>query len=144
MAGSLQTLQSASIEDGITFVTVDGVIRRSDGTYEVWQPGAAVSSPLSRKMLVTEAQSALEVLQRRIVEGEETLSTASEKSARLADELRNLQERLSEARRAAAQAQGEFTRQPALMRLLKTAKEMAGSQFVSLRECQERARLLLV
>lgn len=33
--------------------------------------------------------------------------------------------------------------QPVLMRLLKTAKEMVGSQFVSLQECQERARLLL-
>ena len=131
VAGSLQTLQSASIEDGITFVTVDGVIRRSDGTYEVWQPGAAVSSPLSRKMLVTEAQSALEVLQRRIVEGEETLSTASEKSARLADELRNLQERLSEARRAAAQAQGEFTSLERDANQLKSRLERVGVELES-------------
>ena len=95
-------------EDGTTFVSRNGVVRRSDGTCEVWQPGSAAASPLSRKMLVSETQNALDQLRRRIAEGEATLSTASEKSARLADELNGLQERLSEARRAAAQAQGEY------------------------------------
>ena len=93
--------------DGLIFVSRDGVIRRSDGIFEVWQPGTAAASPLSRKMLVSETQKSLDELRRRIEAGEATLSTASEKSARLSDELRSIQERLSEARRAAAQAQGE-------------------------------------
>lgn len=92
---------------GLVFVSKNGVVRRSDGTFEVWQPGTAAASPLSRKMLVSEAQKSLDELRRRIEAGEATLSTASEKSARLSDELRSIQERLSEARRAAAQAQGE-------------------------------------
>ena len=109
VAESLEALHSAQIDSAAVLVTREGVIRRADGTYEVWQPGTAAASPLSRKMLVTEAQAAYESLQRKIAEGEETLSTASEKSARLASELSGLQERLSEARRAAAQAQGEYT-----------------------------------
>ena len=96
-------------EGAQVFVSKNGVVRRADGTCEVWQPGAAAASPLSRKMLVSETTTALEALKRRIGEGEVTLSTAAERSARLAEELRNLQERLSEARRAAAQAQGEYT-----------------------------------
>ena len=101
---------AAAVPDaGFTFVTKTGVVRRADGTCEVWQPGTAAASPLSRKMLVSEAKTALDALKKRIAEGETTLSTAAEKSARLAEELRNLQERLSEARRAAAQAQGEHT-----------------------------------
>ena len=95
-------------EAGIAYVSRNGVVRRPDGTCEVWQPGTAAASPLSRRMLVSETQNALDQLRRRIAEGEATLSTASEKSARLADELNGLQERLSEARRAAAQAQGEY------------------------------------
>ena len=94
---------------GITFVTRDGVVRRADGTCEVWQPGTAAASPLSRKMLVSETKTAFDALKKRIADGETTLSTAAEKSAGLAAELRNLQEQLSEARRAAAQAQGEHT-----------------------------------
>ena len=94
---------------GITFVTRDGVVRRADGTCEVWQPGTAAASPLSRKMLVSETKTAFDALKKRIADGEATLSTAAEKSAGLAAELRNLQEQLSEARRAAAQAQGEHT-----------------------------------
>ena len=99
--------ESAVPAEGVVFVTRNGVVRRSDGTCEVWQPGTAAASPLSRKMLLSETKKALDALRRQIEDGEATLSTAAEKSARLADELRNLQERLSEARRAAAQAQGE-------------------------------------
>ena len=97
-----------SPDDGVVFVSRNGVVRRADGTCEVWQPGTAAASPLSRKMLVSETQNALDQLHRRIAEGEVTLSTASERSAQLSEELKGLQERLSEARRAAAQAQGEY------------------------------------
>ena len=93
--------------EGFVFVTKSGVVRRADGTCEVWQPGTAAASPLSRKMLLSETRKALDALRNQIAEGEATLSTAAEKSARLAEELRNLQEQLSEARRVAAQAQGE-------------------------------------
>ena len=93
--------------EGFVFVTKSGVVRRADGTCEVWQPGTAAASPLSRKMLLSETRKALDALRTQIAEGEATLSTAAEKSARLAEELRNLQEQLSEARRVAAQAQGE-------------------------------------
>ena len=92
---------------GQVFVSRSGVVRRADGVCEVWHPGTAAASPLSRKMLVTETKKTLAGLKSRIAEGEATLATAAETSARLAEELRGLQERFSEARRAAAQAQGE-------------------------------------
>ncbi len=127
----VETLPAEASEGSVVFATKDGVIRRPDGTCEVWQPGAAAASPLSRKMLVTEAQSALETLLRKIEDGENTLSTASEKSARLAEELRNLQERLSEARRAAAQAQGEYTSLDRDASQLKTRLERVGEELES-------------
>ena len=96
-------------ETGFVFVTRNGVVRRADGTCEVWQPGTAAASPLSRKMLVTETEGALDALKKRIGDGEKTLATAAERTVRLAEELRGLQEQLAEARRAAAQAQGECT-----------------------------------
>ena len=111
LIGNVHVVEDAAAvpDAGFTFVTKTGVVRRADGTCEVWQPGTAAASPLSRKMLVSETKTALDALKKRIDGGANTLSTAAEKSARLAEELRNLQERLSEARRAAAQAQGEYT-----------------------------------
>ena len=111
LIGNVHVVEDAAAvpDPGFTFVTKTGVVRRADGTCEVWQPGTAAASPLSRKMLVSETKKALDALKNRIDDGANTLSTAAEKSARLAEELRNLQERLSEARRAAAQAQGEYT-----------------------------------
>ena len=111
LIGNVYVVENAAAvpNSGFTFVTKTGVVRRADGTCEVWQPGTAAASPLSRKMLVSETKKALDALKNRIDDGANTLSTAAEKSARLAEELRNLQERLSEARRAAAQAQGEHT-----------------------------------
>ena len=90
------------------YVTKAGVVYHPGGMCEVWQPGAAAASPLSRKMLVTEATAALEKLRREIETGSETLATAATRSARLSEEVRAAQEMLSEARRAAAQAQGEY------------------------------------
>ena len=116
-------------EAGFTFVTKTGVVRRANGTCEVWQPGTTAASPLSRKMLVTETKTALDALKKRIEEGEKTLSTAAEKSARLAGELRDLQERLSEARRAAAQAQGECTSLDRDAAQLKARLEKVGAEL---------------
>ena len=94
-------------ENGFVYVTRNGIVRRDDGTFELWQPGTVAASPLSRKMLISETKKVLDNLKQQISNGEATLSTAAEKSAKLADELRDLRESLSEARRAAAQAQGE-------------------------------------
>ncbi|MBO5939907.1 MAG: chromosome segregation protein SMC [Kiritimatiellae bacterium] len=118
-------------EGASALVSKNGVVYGSNGTYEVWQPGTAAASPLSRKMLVTEAQGALAVLLEKIENGERTLSTASEKSARLAEELRNLQERLSEARRVAAQAQGEYTSLERDANQLKARLDFVGSELQS-------------
>jgi chromosome segregation protein len=109
LIGNVHLVEDMAVkpEGGFVFVTRNGIVRRADGTCEVWQPGTAAASPLSRKMLVSETTKALDCLKRQIADGEATLSTAAEKSARLAEDLRGLQERLSDARRAAAQAQGE-------------------------------------
>ena len=111
LIGNVHLVEDAAAlpPEGLVFVTKEGVVHRADGTCEVWQPGPAAASPLSRKMLVSETKAALTRLRKRITDGEKTLATATENTAKLADELRGLQERLSEARRAAAQAQGEHT-----------------------------------
>ena len=116
-------------EGAQVFVSKGGVVRRADGTCEVWQPGTAAASPLSRKMLVSETAAALEALKRRIADGETTLSTAAERSSRLAEELRGLQERLSEARRSAAQAQGEYASLDRDAAQLKSRMERVGAEL---------------
>ena len=109
LIGNVHLVEDASAkpENGFVYVTRSGIVLRADGTCELWHPGTAAASPLSRKMLISETKNALDGLRRQIADGEATLSTAAERSARLAEELRDLRERLSEARRAAAQAQGE-------------------------------------
>ena len=69
MGGVYMVEDTAAIpEAGWTFVSKAGVVRHADGTCEVWQPGTAAASPLSRKTLVTETKSALDSLKKRIEE----------------------------------------------------------------------------
>ncbi|MGN0852182.1 MAG: chromosome segregation protein SMC [Kiritimatiellia bacterium] len=92
---------------GARAVTLQGVVYGPDGTVDVWLPGTAAASPLSRKMLISETAESLEALRARIEAGRRTLATGAEKSAALAEQAKCAAAALSDARRAAAQAEGE-------------------------------------
>lgn len=94
---------------GVTVATLDGVVYRPDGTVDVWMPGTAAASPLSRKMMIAETAGTLEELKAKIEAGRQTLATGAEQSAALAEQARSAAAALSNARRAAAQAEGEHS-----------------------------------
>ena len=94
---------------GARYVTADGTVFGADGTFDVWMPGSAAASPLSRRMMISETAEALEALERKIADGRLTLDTGAERSAALGEELKAAESSLAAARRAAAQAEGEYT-----------------------------------
>lgn len=96
-------------QEDFVFVTKDGRVIRTDGTAEVWMPGTAASSPLSRRMLLNETETVLEELRRKIAMGRQTLENGAERSAALAEQAKSANAALSESRRVAAQAEGEYS-----------------------------------
>lgn len=94
--------------NGVRVVTLRGVVYNADGTCELWMPGTAAASPLSRRMMITETEAELAELKTKIDNGRRTLETGAEKSAALNEQVRAAQAALANARRAAAQAEGEY------------------------------------
>ncbi len=103
----LPKFESSGVTDFV-YVTLKGVVTYPDGRAEIWMPGTAAASPLSRRMLVSETAEALEELQKKIASGRQTLETGAERSAALQEQVKNAQAALANQRRAAAQAEGEY------------------------------------
>ena len=80
----------------------DVVLVGGDGG--VWSPSTAVESSSGRMSPITEAERTLADLNARIERARETLATGAERTAALAEAERAASARLTEARRAAAQA----------------------------------------
>lgn len=78
-----------------------------DGEKGVWKPSTAVESSSGRMSPITEAERALADLKSRIEHARDTLATGAERTAALAETARAAESRLTNARRAAAQAEGE-------------------------------------
>ena len=74
------------------------------GTYAL---SASVESSSGRRSPITEAELSLDELRAKIAESREVLATGADRSRELAEALSAAEARLSEARRAAAQAEGE-------------------------------------
>lgn len=131
---------------GVRTVTMQGVVYGPDGTVDVWMPGTAAASPLSRKMLISETTESLTALQQKIAEGRQTLATGAEQSAALAEQAKNAAAALANARRAAAQAEGEragVERDATALRqrLERTRAELATVQAANAGDDAKRAEL---
>ena len=131
---------------GARAVTLQGVVYGLDGTVDVWLPGTAAASPLSRKMLISETAESLDALRARIETGRQTLATGAEKSAALAEQAKNAAAALSNARRAAAQAEGERASverdaQAVRQRLLQVSEDLASVQAANAGDDAKRAEL---
>ena len=72
-----------------------------------WNLSASVESASGKKSPITEAELSLEELRNRIASAKDVLTNGAEKGAELQAALQEAETRLSEARRAAAQAEGE-------------------------------------
>ena len=92
---------------GIKYVTTEGVVK-SDLGLEVWVPSKAAQSAVNRKIQIADTEKALEELHVRIEKGRQTLATGTERSAALAEQVKTAAATLTAARRAAAQAEGEY------------------------------------
>ena len=75
----------------------------------VWSPSTAVAPSSGHRSPITEAENELADLRERIARAQETLSTGAERTAALTEEARAANAMLTEARRVAAQAEGEHT-----------------------------------
>ena len=75
----------------------------------VWSPSTAVAPSSGHRSPITEAEHELADLRERIVRAQETLATGAERTSALAEEVNAATAVLTEARRAAAQAEGEHT-----------------------------------
>ena len=120
--------------DGVTTVTRQGVVYRADGSVEVWMPGTAAASPLSRKMLISETAESLDALKAKIEAGRQTLATGGEQSAALAEQVRETAAALAQARRIAAQAEGEQAGLARDATALKTRLEQTRADYAAILE----------
>ncbi len=96
------------LPSGCTFVTWQGALVRDDGCIELWMPEGAASNPLARSMLAADAREQLALLEldlQRLDEQGEKLSAQAEAGETVLRESRRL---LDEARRVAAQKDGEL------------------------------------
>ena len=79
------------------------------GANGVWTPSTSLAPSSGHRSPITEAEQALADLRTRIAHAQETLATGAERTAALAEESRAATAQLTEARRVAAQADGEHT-----------------------------------
>ena len=78
-----------------------------DGEGGRWTPSTAIAPSSGHRSPITEAERELADLRERIAHAKETLETGAARTAALTDESRAAEERLTAARRGAAQAEGE-------------------------------------
>ena len=78
-----------------------------DGADGKWTPSTAVAPSSGHRSPITEAENELADLRDRIARAKETLETGAARTIALTDEARAAEERLTAARRGAAQAEGE-------------------------------------
>ncbi|MBP5509889.1 MAG: chromosome segregation protein SMC [Kiritimatiellae bacterium] len=106
LADSLASLPP--LPPGVAVVTKDGAVFHGDGCAELWMPDSAVSSPLARRMLMTETETQLDDLRQRLAQSTASLDALNARSSELSLQLAQTRSELDEDRRKAAQAEGEF------------------------------------
>ena len=110
-----------------------GDVVLADGKDGVWSPSTSIAPSSGHKSPITEAEETLAELRERIAHAHETLSTGAERTAILADESKAAAAALSNARRAAAQAEGEHAGVARDSEALKTRLERARAELDALK-----------
>lgn len=107
LADRLEDVPEA-VPEGCSVVTRDGVIVHANGCAELWMPDNQVSSPLARRMLVSETSEQLAALEEKIAGHRRRLEQLNARNSELTVMLSQTRQELDENRRKAAQAEGEF------------------------------------
>lgn len=97
----------AQIPEGVTVVTLSGAVFRGDGFFELWQSETG-ASPLSRRMEIDDGVKLVESEERHLGELHADVKEAAQREAALASALGGARAALDEARREAAQKEGEL------------------------------------
>ena len=98
----------AEIPAGCSVVTRGGAIFHADGCAELWMPDSQVSSPLARRMLVSDTSEQLALLEERLAGHRRRLEQLNARAGELALLVNQTRQELDENRRKAAQAEGEY------------------------------------
>ncbi len=98
----------AEISAGTSIVTREGAIFHDNGTMELWMPESQISSPLARKMLISDTQEQLSSLKKLMNERSGRVETLNTRCNELARETTATRAELAEISRKAAQAEGEY------------------------------------
>jgi len=93
---------------GCTVVTRSGAVFHADGTAEAWMPENQVSSPLARQMLIADAIAQTDALEAGATAIRKRLEQASSRCAELKEAEVQTRRQLDDAKRLAAQKDGEF------------------------------------
>ncbi len=93
---------------GCTVVTYGGAIFTDRGCVELWMPDSAVSSPLARRMMISETSEQLDELSGKITKGRRQLEALNARVGELTLLMNQTRQELDSVRRKAAQAEGEF------------------------------------
>ena len=98
----------AEVPAGCSVVTREGTIFHADGCVELWMPENQVSSPLARRMLITDTADQLATLTATFESNKARLEQISARATELNAILTRTRQELDEFRRKAAQTEGEF------------------------------------
>lgn len=93
---------------GCTVVTRSGAAFHADGCVEVWMPDRAVSSPLARRMLISEGSEQLARLDRDLAGVRRRQEELGGRAAALASAVSEARRAWDESRRQSAQKEGEL------------------------------------
>ncbi len=107
LADSIENLPE-KIPAGVSIVTREGVIFHDNGALELWLPENQISSPLARKMLISETRDELAALEKSAAEKSAVVETLNRRSAELAQTVAQTRTELDECSRKAARADGEL------------------------------------
>lgn len=97
-----------NLPEGVSVVTRDGAMLRADGCYELWMPDSQVSSPLARRLLLTETVSQLEQLERQLGGQRTQLERLNTRLTELTVQINQTRQERDHNQRLTAQAEGEY------------------------------------
>ena len=107
LADTLESVPSM-IPVGCSVVTRGGAIFHANGCAELWMPDNQVSSPLARRMLISDTSAQLAVLEEKIDGHRRLLEQLNARTGELTLLINQTRQELDESRRKAAQADGEY------------------------------------
>jgi len=97
-----------TIPAGTSVVTREGAIFHANGTMELWMPESQLSSPLARRMLISDTTEQLAKIRESLFSKQDRNEQLSARNSELALQITQIRRELTEISRKAAQSDGEY------------------------------------